>query len=633
MAISGGLLEMTTSHLWQLVETKALIDWSYVTMHGAGLTLEGPKPQFLARTSLEKLDEAIRKSVEDGWLKMLGIKAESWDGLKRWVVENWDVVVDAAAGRLGEEVRSELNALRDRLNDDKIAREVVAPVLLLIQAERLGVDETTLRYFAAAASGTIGGDGYVSAAMGVIGLTSGERAVALLWAAALAAHGIKTEVKKVGSVFIVAASGVGAVRLARLYFLYGPPLLEGDDRLKNHKLAEAVELGAEGLNISWDGLRLTNSGVAADFTISEGGTAVKYNVYLREHDVSLEFQSTDQSRVALAARLLRLTGVTAEVKKVGGRDVWYVYAYTDKLAAGRKEFRDALAEIVRKAVEKGWVDAGKAERWLEKLERGRVLLEGWPKYGVRLTRSGALEVKYQSTDPDSIAREAQRLREMGLVEGRHFSVKMPEGDSYGYVYIRREGLAHTAWLSVYGEGEQRRLAAEFVKYILQRAGEAGENVYEKAREVIDEGKARGSLTLKGFEKEVEVDGRRHVVKVIDGGAVEEGEGGRKLLRIRITAEVDGVMRDYVMTYSRYGEDNETVGFATARADAPDGREKDAERLSALIKALTGKEPRIRRMKNGQIIIECYREHLDSFRRFAELADAIKRWLEETGRRS
>jgi hypothetical protein len=43
---------------------------------------------------------------------------------------------------------------------------------------------------------------------------------------------------------------------------------------------------------------------------------------------------------------------------------------------------------------------------------------------------------------------------------------------------------------------------------------------------VDEGKARGSLTLKGFEKEVEVDGRRHVVKVIDGGAVEESRGGR-----------------------------------------------------------------------------------------------------------
>jgi len=60
-------------------------------------------------------------------------------------------------------------------------------------------------------------------------------------------------------VFRVAASGGDAARLAGLYFLYGPPLLEGDERIINHKLAEAVKLGAEGLNISWEGLRRTEA--------------------------------------------------------------------------------------------------------------------------------------------------------------------------------------------------------------------------------------------------------------------------------------------------------------------------------------------------------------------------------------
>jgi hypothetical protein len=158
--------------------------------------------------------------------------------------------------------------------------------------------------------------------------------------------------------------------------------------------------------------------------------------------------------------------------------------------------------------------------------------------------------------------------------------------------------------------------------------------------VVDEGKAWGSLTLKGFEMEVEVDGRRYVVKVIGGGAVEEDRGGRKLLRIRITAEVgrvegghiaDRVVREYTITFGRYGDRNETAGYAVARVDAPDGREADAERLAAVIKALTGIKPRIRHMKNGQIKIVCGREHLEGFKRYAELADAIKRWLEETSR--
>ncbi len=51
----------------------------------------------------------------------------------------------------------------------------------------------------------------------------------------------------------------------------------------------------------------------------------------------LQFQSSDRSRMELAARLLRLAGVNAEVKKVGGKYVWYVKAAADMLAAGRLE--------------------------------------------------------------------------------------------------------------------------------------------------------------------------------------------------------------------------------------------------------------------------------------------------------
>jgi hypothetical protein len=654
VAISGGLLQMGTSHLWQLAETHALFNWSYITVPSVGLTLEGPKPQFYAHTSLEKLDEAIKKSAEDGWLKMLGTKAgledlmdvKSWDGLKRWVADHWGIVVDTAVKRLGEEIRSELEALRDRLNDDKVAREVVAPALLLIQAEKLGVDEETLRYFGAVNSGAIGGDGHVSAARKEVGLTSGKRGVALLWAAALAAHGIKAEVRKVWSGdavlgFQVIVSGDDAARLAGLYFLYGASLLEGgDDRLKSHKLAGAVELGAEGLSVSWEGLRRTPSGhVAADVTISVGGAAVKYNVYLRRGKIELEFQSTDRGRVELAARLLKLTGVDTEVMKKGSMDIWRVLATTGMLVAGREELRNAIAEIVREAITRGWVDEKEAGDWLKELERGRVLKEGWPSYEMELARSGALRVRFRSPNLDSIKREAQRLREIGLEEGVHFTVKMPEGGQAGYVSVLKEGLAYAARLSVRGEGKQRDLAAAFVEYILQRAEKEGEEVYEKAKEIIEEGKAWSALKLENFEKKVEVNGKTYVVKVIGGEAVEEDRGGRKLLRIRITAEVgrvegehivDRVVREYTITFGRYGR-NAAVGFAVARADVPGGREADAERLSALVEALTGVKPRIRRLKDGTIVIECYGGHLEGFRRFAELADAIEKWLEEAGR--
>jgi len=377
------------------------------------------------------------------------------------------------------------------------------------------------------------------------------------------------------------------------------------------------------------GVRLTEGGlVAADLTISDGGAVVNYMVYLSEKSIVLLFGSPNPSRAELAARLLKRVGVDAEV--TGGGGVWWVKASTDMLAAGREELRKALAEVVKTALARGWVDAGRAELWLKKLGGGGVLKR--PKYYIRLIE-GALVVTYSSINPSNIEREAQRLREMGLEEGVHFTVKMPEGGREGYVSILRRGLERAVWLSKYGSGEQQKLAAEFVDHILKRAMKKGGAVYDKVKKIVERVKARGSLRLAGVRRaEVEVRGRTYVVKVVGWSTeLKESQSGKLRLRIKITAEVDGVLREYVITYGRYGKLNAVLGFARARADAPGGREADAERLSALIKALTGKEPLIKR-GNGRIDIICGREHLEGFARYAELADAIEKWLEETSRR-
>ena len=525
--------------------------------------------------------------------------------------------------------------------DDKIVRKFVAPTLELIMLDKalnnkFDREEALLRFgemyaTAVAGDGTVGRRLVVLTVGGELGGGS-----ALLRLATLhllnqllpdeLKFGVRTYVVRY-RYYYIAATGADAARLKRLLAVSAP---SAGGKYLSEKFYEFVKEAR--VEVRPGDIWLTDSGnVAADLIISEAGVAVKYNIYLLKDKIMLHFHSTDRCRVELAALLLRHAGVDAEVKKEGGRDVWRVRAYTDMLAAGHERLRKALTEIVKRAVENGWVDAGMAESWLEKLEEGHVLKEGWPKYHVGLSSSGALEVRFGSTNPDSIERETQRLRDMGLKEGRHFSVKMPEEGRDGYVYIRREGLERAAWLSEHGSGRQRDLAAEFVSYVLQRAEEAGKEVYKKAGEVIDEGKARGSLTLKGFVKEVEVDGRRHVVKVIDGGAVEEGRDGRKLLRIKITAEVDGVRSEYEITYSRRGGDNAAEGSAYARADAPGGREADAERFSALVEALTGKRPRILRRSDGRIKIGCGRKHLDGFMRYTELADAIEKWLEETSR--
>jgi hypothetical protein len=84
------------------------------------------------------------------------------------------------------------------------------------------------------------------------------------------------------------------------------------------------------------------------------GVAVKYNVYLREDLIVLVFQSSDRSRVELAACLLKLAGVGAEVKRKGSMDIWRVVATACMLAAGREKLRKPSP----KSSERPWRTAG-----------------------------------------------------------------------------------------------------------------------------------------------------------------------------------------------------------------------------------------------------------------------------------
>jgi hypothetical protein len=592
----------------------------------SGGRIAGKYAERLARAVI-RYAEGYKKEAE-GRIKSLAKEV----GVSR--EEVWGIV---------EFVLSDMYCLARDCARDEVVRKFVAPALELImldKALRGEFDrEKTLLIFGEMYATAVAGDGHVrrrSVMLAVGGELGGGAALLRLATLYLLNQLLSDELKFNARAYMVrdryysiAAYGEDAARFMRLLAVSAPSAGGG---YLSPKFDEFVEAANVEVRLDENSIRLTEKGhVAADLTISGAGAAVKYNVYLRRDDILLEFHSTDRSRAELAARLLKLAGVGAEVKKKedGKRDVWRVIATTDRLAAGHVELRDALANIVREVIARGWVDAGKAGHWLTKLESGRVLKEGWPKYHVGLTK-GALLVRYETTNSGNIEEETQRFRDMGLKEGTHFSVKMPEGGQAGYVSVLKGGLAYAAWLSVHGSGEKRRLAAEFVEYILQRAKEEGDDVYEKAKNIIEEGKARDSLKLEGFEKRVEVGGKEYVVKVIGGGAeFDVGRSGKKLLRIRITAEINGVRSEYTITYGRYGKDNAAVGFATAKADAPDRREAKAVRLSALIKALTGKEPRIRRRSDGKIEIVCGREHLDGFMRYSELADAIGRWLEET----
>jgi hypothetical protein len=57
-----------------------------------------------------------------------------------------------------------------------------------------------------------------------------------------------------------------------------------------------------------------------------------------------------------------------------------------------------------------------------------------------------------------------------------------------------------------------------------------------------------------------------------------------LLKNRVAAEMEGVRNDYTIIFSRYGRN---------------------KAIAAVIKAITGAKPRIRRIKDGKIVIVCY----------------------------
>jgi tetratricopeptide (TPR) repeat protein len=428
----------------------------------------------------ERRDERTKRRIDKLAEKLVGVSKE----------EVWSVVERILSGE-----DPYMYCLVRDCTDDRIVRKFVAPALELIMLDKALEGkfdrEKALRIFGEMYATALAGDGTVwrrLVELAVGGELGGGAALLRLAALHLLNRLMPDELKfnariyvKRGRYYYIAAYGEDAARFMRLLAVSAPSA--GGEYL-SEKFDEFMKEAR--VEVQVDNIRLTEGGnVAADLIISEAGVAVKYNVYLRNM-VELRFQSADRYRVELAARLLKLAGVDAEVKKREDSDVWYVYVYTDSLAAGRKEFRDAIVKIVEVAHDKDWIDAEKAERWLEKLEKGLTLKEGWPKYEVRLTE-GALVVRFGSTNPDSIERERQRLKKMGLVEGEHFTVKMPEDGKKGYVYIRREGLAYAAWLSVHGSEEQQKLAAEYVKYILERAKEKGEEVYEKVRKIVEEG--------------------------------------------------------------------------------------------------------------------------------------------------
>jgi hypothetical protein len=286
------------------------------------------------------------------------------EGHKKYAEE----LIESLAKMVGvssEEVRgvvdfvlSDMHCLVRDCARDEVVRKFVAPALELIMLDKalrgeFRKEEALLRFGEMYAT-AIAGDGTVkrrSVMLAVGGELGGGAALLRLATLHLLNQLLSDELKFYARIYVdegvynIAATGEDAARFMHLLAVSAPSAGGG---YLSPKFDEFVEAAQVEVRLDKNSIRRTEGGlVTADLTISEGDVAVKYNVYLSD-EIELEFQSTDRSRVELAALLLKLAGVDAEVKKVGNRDVWYVKATTDKLAAGREELRKALAEVVRR---------------------------------------------------------------------------------------------------------------------------------------------------------------------------------------------------------------------------------------------------------------------------------------------
>jgi hypothetical protein len=198
----------------------------------------------------------------------------------------------------------------------------------------------------------------------------------------------------------------------------------------------------------------------------------------------------------------------------------------------------------------------------------------------------------------------ENSKAMGLKEGVHFTVRW--GGERGRVYLLAEGVRRLAWVSEHGEGEQRWRAAEFLKFLEEKARAKGEEVLRKLEALLEEGRGRGALRLVGLEK----DG----VKVLDV-KTEEKDGK---LYVTIKAEVDGAVGEYKITFYRERSGARRLMFYVRGGEA-------VVRAIKLVEVLTGERPNVAERPDGLTRIGGSGRHIDALARYEELREAIERW--------
>jgi hypothetical protein len=256
--------------------------------------------------------------------------------------------------------------------------------------------------------------------------------------------------------------------------------------------------------------------------------------------VELRFDTTDRAEAERRAALLRAVGVSVDVRKRGNRDVWYIVATTNALAAEsvHEAVRRAVAEFLGQCREAGVLAEDTYDRLVKKFERG---LPEWGevRFSVLLTKNGAVNAWCQPRNPESFRKAVEFLRGLGMrdtCEGEwcfvHFTAKEPRGGEKGFVRITVDGLKYIGWLASRGDKKAQWLR----DMLLKEAEVKGEEVRRQLERRFSEWEQWGSVKPP-FEKEVEVDGRGVKVRVEEVEAWTEKSEKKEHMVVKIRARV------------------------------------------------------------------------------------------------
>ena len=191
---------------------------------------------------------------------------------------------------------------------DEVVRKFAAPALELIMLDKalkgeFNREEALLRFGEMYAT-ALAGDGHVGPGEVVLtvgGELGGGAALVRLATLHLLNQLLSNELKFNARIYVgegryyrIAAYGENTAGLMRL--LASAPSAGGE--YLSEKFDEFVEAAKVEVQLDENSIRRTEKGhVAADLTISVGGAAVKYDVYLRDDAIELQFHSTDRGRV------------------------------------------------------------------------------------------------------------------------------------------------------------------------------------------------------------------------------------------------------------------------------------------------------------------------------------------------